>query len=638
MSGKNRWAGITALLAGVACLFYLRARNDEVPETQALRVLIITMDTTRFDHLGVSGCRAAGESPTPSLDQLAVEGRSYPFAFAPVPLTLPSHATILTGLSPREHGLRENDAFVLPPRSARSFSTISETLNDRGFDCAAVVSARPLDAVYGLAQGFHRYHDVSASPVGGALSLPERDAEETTDLAIAEVKRQTSSPSSVLWVHYFDPHHPHKKHGGLAGRVGEAMSDYAGEIAYMDEQIGRLLSSVEEQWDLSKTLIFAVGDHGEGLSEHGEETHGHLIHDATIRVPFIVRPPKGVSLVSRDQLVSLADVAVTIDALTGGLPTGGLLASENQRKLVYAECVRPYRQFGWAAPFSIRDTNLKLTVGGGRARLFDWRVDPGELNDLSAERPTDVDRLKKELVDYRRNHRSMLTRDARLRGPSAIGASGYMGGPSADVPAEPDVDENRTLPAPQDQMHVISLLDQLRLELERGQLVATESVARVHLESARQHAVRLAEVSPDCPVSLFWQGRAWLQLQSSRLGFSPSIRGQLLRRAAASFERHLTMRPLDHRTHNMLLKVSLQLYSVSQDRAELGLLLNRAEAQRRAGLADPLTCALEGLAHEANGSLEKAVERLREAVRGAPENQAFRRDLTRLEAAGGLRK
>lgn len=631
MSGKNRWAGIIAILAGVACLLYLRSREGDPVNTPALRVLIITMDTTRFDHLGVSGFRANGESPTPNLDRLAGEGRFYPNAFAPVPLTLPSHATILTGLSPREHGIRENDAFVLPPPSARSFRSIAEDLADRGFDCSAVVSARPLDSAFGLDQGFHRYQDVSGASAGGSLSLRERDAKEATDLAIAEVRRQAASPTSLLWVHYFDPHHPHAKHEGLASRIASATSDYAGEIAFMDQEIGRLLESLREYWDLDRTLILAVGDHGEGLGEHGEETHGHLVHDATIRVPFIVKPPVGVELLSREVIVRLADVVPTIHALTGGDPQIGLIAGANRDSLTYAECVRPYRQFGWAALFSIRDARFKLVQGGGESHLYEWQLDPRELQDLSATYPDDVTRLERELIAYRRSHSLKLHSDARNREPSAIGASGYMGGPSADVPAEPDGAENKELPTPESQMHVVQLLDQLRLELDRGQR-SQGSSSKNHYERARQHVVRLAEISPDCPVSLFWQGRAWLQLQSSSLGFSSETRARLLRRSSAAFDRHLTMRPLDYRTHNMLLKVSLQLYSANQDGAELDLLLNRAEAQRRAGLSNALTFALEGKAYEAKGTLKRACESLREAVRLAPMNRAFRQDLSRLEA------
>lgn len=636
MMGKNRWAGIAAILAGVACLFFLKARATDGSEPEALRVLLITMDTTRADHLGLAGFRAGGRSPTPHLDALAEKGRVYPDAFAPVPLTLPSHATILTGLSPGEHGLRENDAFKLPPMEERSFKTVPEELGPRGYECSAVVSARPLDAMFGLDQGFARYHDVSGDEQGGRLSLPDRGAVETTDLAIREVERLSQSDKSFLWVHYFDPHHPHRQHSGHAGQVAAASSPYAGEIAFMDEQIGRLLAAVREKWGDERTLILAVGDHGEGLGEHGEETHGHLIHDATLRVPFIVKPPHGVDLAPAGRMVELADVAPTILGLTGGedrgeRSTGGVSKGAIAHEEIYAECVRPYRQFGWAALHSIRDATFKLVQGGGVTELYAWHDDPGELTDLSESRPDDAARLSRRLVSFRQRHTTLLKADPRSRGTNAIIASGYMGGPSADVPAEPTAEENATLPHPRSRLFVVDLLDALRLELDRGARTRGDE-SRAHFELARQHVTRLDEASDSCPVTLFWCGRAWFQLQASSLDFQVSTRVRLLRRSAGKFDELLTMRPLDHRAHNMLLKIQLSLHAETGDASELRLLLNRAEAQRRAGLADGLTFALEGLAHEAVGDIEKAHERLLEATKRSPGNSSFRRDRDRLRA------
>ena len=245
-------------------------------------LLIVTLDTTRPDRLG---CYGNGASVSPNLDRLARDGIVFSGATAVTSTTLPAHASILTGLYPYHHGARANSVFRLDDRHR----TLPDILSAQGYATAAFVSSFVLDARFGLNQGFDHYDD---GPMGkvSRFGPARRRADETTERALAWLRLPRTRPF-FLWVHYYDAHSPYEPPPPF-----EKMHEnrYDGAIAFVDEQLGRLLKEVASAPGPG-TLVVVTADHGEALGEHGEETHGLLVQEATLRIPLVVRPAHGLS-------------------------------------------------------------------------------------------------------------------------------------------------------------------------------------------------------------------------------------------------------------------------------------------------------------------------------------------------------
>jgi len=265
--------GLGFLLAGLLALSACQA--DPRPN-----VLLITLDTTRADHLGAMGDTAAR---TPTLDALAARGALFERAYASTPRTLPSHTTILTGLEIDQHRVRDNGQFF----ARDAGETLAERLGARGYATAAFVAAAVLDSVFGLDRGFDIYDDDipwDQRPLN--RTVPQRRGEVVVDHARAWLEQRPRGPF-FLWVHLYDPHSPRDPPAPFA-----AMEDpYAAEIAYADAQVARLLDAVERATAGQDTLIVVIGDHGESLGEHDEPTHGITAYDSTLHVPLIAVGP-----------------------------------------------------------------------------------------------------------------------------------------------------------------------------------------------------------------------------------------------------------------------------------------------------------------------------------------------------------
>lgn len=349
-------------------------------------VLLITLDTTRADRLGCYGYQGAD---TPNLDALASNGIRFDDAVSAVPITLPSHATILTGVNPPKHGVRHNGQYHLKPDRA----TLAEILQRSGRDTAAFVSAFVLDARFGLDRGFTAYDDdvgVTATPATTfAKPIYERSAKAVTDRAIAWLTSRKQSSPFFAWVHYFDPHAPRRPPPSFSKRFAGRL--YDGEIAYMDSQIGRLLHSLKTANNAGNTLIVVVADHGESLGEHDEATHANLIYESTVHVPLILAYPglfQGQYVVD-DVVVSTADITPTILDLLG-IKTGddfdgqSLLAAYCDRnRMVYMETLAPYLDSGWSPLYGIRRHNDKYILAP-TPEYYDLSVDPHESTNLYA--------------------------------------------------------------------------------------------------------------------------------------------------------------------------------------------------------------------------------------------------------------
>ncbi|MEZ4647350.1 MAG: sulfatase-like hydrolase/transferase [Candidatus Eisenbacteria bacterium] len=375
-------------------------------------VLLLVVDTLRADRLG---CYGYDEIETPNIDRLAADGVLYENAMTAVPVTLPSMSTIFTGTYPPQHGVRDNGSYEL----SDSWTTLAEALKARDFATGAFVSAAVLDPVHNLTQGFDVYDaDVSMyyrpyspllTPIDDEIQGIERRAEVTVDRALAWLRTQDGT-DALLVVHLFDPHLPRDPPPPFRDQY--AGREYEGEIAYADQEVGRLLAGVEELRDPDDTLVVFLSDHGEGLGEHGETLHGDLLHEATTRVPLIVRGP-GLPRGRRvPELVRTVDVFPTVCAyldLPAPTPTvgsplaelgldaiGPSVASPRFRTTAYLETFRPRLTHGWCELRGLRTERWKL-IDGPRYELYDLRDDPHEQVDVADAEPAVRDSLAKLL-------------------------------------------------------------------------------------------------------------------------------------------------------------------------------------------------------------------------------------------------
>ncbi len=349
-------------------------------------MLLVTIDTLRADRVAVYG---DAQARTPQLDALARGGVLFEHAYSPVPLTLPAHASILTGLLPPQHGVRGNGSFALgaAPR------TLAEALRGQGLATAAFVGAFPLARRFGLDRGFDTYDDAFERAPGLHFEFPERRADKVADAALAWLGR---TPGPVFaWVHFYDPHAPYDP--------PEAFRDadpYRGEVAFADAMLGRLLEAWERR--SGPSVVAVTSDHGEAFGEHGEVSHGLFVYDTTLHVPLVLRGAGVVSARRIAQRVGIVDLAATLADLAGAsampgtslkrfLQPGGQIATGAEAPL-YAETLAPRLDFGWSELRSWREHGLKY-IEAPRRELYDLDSDPGESSNLAESRVDATTRL-----------------------------------------------------------------------------------------------------------------------------------------------------------------------------------------------------------------------------------------------------
>ncbi len=381
----------------------LRAPASRPPgRVRPLNVLLITLDTTRADHLGSYGYARAR---TPRLDQLAREGVRFDRAFSPAPLTLPAHASILTGLYPFTHGVRNNGNFYLADR----FDTLATILQSRGYRTAAFVSAFILDRRYGLARGFETYDDRMEGQTPQILALEAERRGDRTVLALATWLRQYAATGPAapffVWLHLYDPHEPY--HAPAPFGPAFADSPYDGEIAFDDAAIASVMDQMGELGLKDETLVAVIGDHGESLGDHGEETHSMFVYDSAIRVPFILWAP-GVVPAGRvvKTPVRATDLAPTVLDLLGAPPlktdegrslVGEMRGAAGRAPAVYAETLLPQLYMNWAPLRALRDERWKF-IEAPHPELYDTVADPGEMHNLLPGREQTARGLQQELA------------------------------------------------------------------------------------------------------------------------------------------------------------------------------------------------------------------------------------------------
>jgi arylsulfatase A-like enzyme/Tfp pilus assembly protein PilF len=358
-------------------------------------VLLITLDTTRADHIG---CYGAAFAATPVLDALARTGTRFDLALSPVPLTFPAHASLLTARVPRRHGVRDNALFRLDAK----IPVLAESFKRAGYRTAAFVSAAVLDHGLGIARGFDVYDDDVRVGDRRAFNYEERAASQTTDAALGRIAGL--EPPFFLWVHYFDPHLPYVPPEPFRTQFKDR--PYDGEIAFMDREIGRLLDAVKKKG--APLLIVAAGDHGEGLGDHGEAAHGVFLYQATQRVPLLFAGPGIPAGKTVARNVGLVDVAPTILDLAGLPPLPGadgrsltpLLGGGKEPAVpdYEMETFFPRFAYGWAPLRALVRGPLKF-VDAPRRELYDFTAGRGEKDDLVVSREKDASRLAAALAE-----------------------------------------------------------------------------------------------------------------------------------------------------------------------------------------------------------------------------------------------
>lgn len=459
---------IRILLALAAVLTALALLSAAFRAGKRSNLLLVTLDTTRADRLG---CYGYAEGLTPVLDALASAGTLFENAFASAPLTLPSHATMLTGLEPPEHGLKINGERRLPD----SITTLAEVFQGRGYRTGAFIGAFVLARQFGLDQGFEVYDDRVAGQTDPQSRLGRhRPGAKVVDAALGWLK-QNANRSFFCWVHLYDPHDPYDAHPEMFGERFERRS-YDGEIAYTDVQVGRLVRFLEDRRIGPKTLVVIAGDHGESLGEHGELTHGNTLYNGALRVPLILWQPGRIPADRRlHTFVSLVDLYPTAIALTGcgrakGFSGRSLVAvlkgREPEAAPLYAETDLPFLQFGWCPLRCILADPWKYTRTS-KAELYNIREDPHERRNLAGRFPEVLAGLDQDLTEI---EGGLAERDAPIARLSAgdrrdLTSLGYAAG--LDSSRKPG--DLARLPDVKDMIHLIDKANRVQELLTQGQ-------------------------------------------------------------------------------------------------------------------------------------------------------------------------
>jgi choline-sulfatase len=344
-------------------------------------VVVISVDTLRADHLPVYGYRGVA---TPAIDAIARDSTVFDNAYSNVPLTLPSHASLLTGLLPFENGVRDNIGF----RLAASRPTLATLLRSASYATGAAVSSYVLRADRGLAAGFDFYDD----------SMPENPTRERAGVqsaaALAKWAASAGDRPLFLFLHIYEPHAPYTPPEPFAGRYGSA--PYDGEIAAADAAVESFIGFLKRAGLYDRAILIFLSDHGEGLKDHGEEEHGVFLYREALRVPFFLKRPGSDGAGLRISApVSLTDVVPTVLTLLSlplpgnlrGLPlTSVTAAGAGGGRRIYSETLYPRLSLGWSDLASLADARYHY-VHAPRAELYDLAADPEEKNDLAPGLP-----------------------------------------------------------------------------------------------------------------------------------------------------------------------------------------------------------------------------------------------------------
>jgi choline-sulfatase len=433
-----------ALLLAVAC-------SRRAPVFRGAPVFVVCVDTLRADRLPAYGYRGV---ETPALDALARDSLVFDNAISHVPLTLPSHASLFTGLLPFQHGVRDNLGY----RLTKEHRTLATALHELGYATGAGVSAVVLDHGSGISEGFDFYEDsVEARETAQAIGQVQREGGETERLLENWIVRQAPDAKLFGFLHLYEPHSPYAPPEPFRSRYASA--PYDGEIASADAIVGRFLQTLRDRKLYDRSVVVFLSDHGEGLGDHGEDEHGILLYREELRVPLFVKLPGSKRAGERRrEPVQISDVFPTVLAALGekvpdGLAGRSLLDAAppgGAVRRVYSETLYPRYHFGWSDLASLTDDRHQY-IHAPRPELYDWRADPSEKNDLAAGLPPAFRSMRAELAGTSRPLQPPGATD-----PEAIKKLASLGYIGAAAPSA----ANETLPDPKDRIGAIEQLKQ----------------------------------------------------------------------------------------------------------------------------------------------------------------------------------
>ena len=468
------------MLSALILLGAAAARPSPGAEGNAANVVVITIDTLRADHLGCYGDRSID---TPNLDALARSAARFTHAFTPVPITLPAHTALFTGSFPMATGVHDFSGNKVPASAV----TLAKALHDHGYSTAAFLGAAVLDSRFGLNQGFETYFDhFDFNRLDEtSLDMVKRSGDQVVDNALEWLKANPRQPF-FLWVHLYDAHYPYTPPEPYASRY--AGRPYDGEIAFDDAQVGRLVAFLKDLGVFEKAVFVVTGDHGEGLGEHGEKTHGFFVYNSTLHVPLFIKVP-GAAARTIEKEASLVDVMPTVlQALQLPIPPsvqGRSLLSDIVGKPspsasnLYAETYLPLLHFHWSQLRALQSDGLKY-IEAPRPELYDTRTDPHETRNLLAGKQALAHEMRDRLQTLERRYTPASGGGAKESEPTdpaladrlrSLGYVAISGGTFSDS-------SGKALPDPKDRVRVYDLFSEAMADGQHGRY--TESLEKLH--------------------------------------------------------------------------------------------------------------------------------------------------------------
>lgn len=422
--------GLAALaLLGLAC------SPKRAPGTyRDASVVVISIDTLRADHLALYGYR---DGRTPNLDALGREGIVFDDLVSHVPLTLPAHASIFTGLLPPKHEVRDNIGFELKA----GHKTLAERFKAAGLSTGGAVSAYVLRSQTGIARGFDVYDDALVLDASSeSLGALQRDGGVAVESLLRFVEGQRGK-RFFAFLHLYEPHTPWSPPEAYR----DLKSPYDGDVAYADELVGRFLDGLRSRGLADRTIVALTSDHGEGLGDHGEQEHGLLLYRESVHVPLVLRLPDGAGKGTRvlgptaqvDIAPTLLDLAgIPFDSMDGVSLRGAMSAGRTEGRTVYSETLYPRYHFGWSDLYAATDDRFRF-IRAPRPELYDLDKDPGERHNLASDRPQTVAPMEAWLGRIRAAVTPPEAVDAQTR--ERLAALGYVGASAGASAASADL-------------------------------------------------------------------------------------------------------------------------------------------------------------------------------------------------------
>lgn len=564
------------LVLVLALCAWLPAACGPSQKTPVRNVVLVTLDTTRFDALGAYGNR---EVKTPVLDRMAAEGHLFRSCYSHAPVTLPSHASILTGKLPTGHGVRNNINYALPKETVR----LPQILGRHGYATGAFVSSFILDSRFGLDAGFDLYEDdiVHYSENRREKEIVTRRAGVTIDRMLSWLEKPRKGPF-FAWLHLYDAHAPYEP--PLPFRQAYAGKPYLGEIAYMDYELGRLVRTLQEKGLWDETLVVVTADHGESFDEHGERTHGFFCYGATTRVPLILsKPVYGTPGQAFEHPVQSIDLAPSILRLLG-LPVDegmeGRRLDSSADRVVYSEAMIPHEDFYLAPVHSLKDGRHSFYYSS-TMELYDLRTDPGEKVNLAPRQPRRLESYRERMegiLSASKGKADQLSLDQETI--ELLKSLGYVaGGGSFSREADP-----YKYPSPYKSIETYRQLQALR-EFEETYPFKTMEGLRKLIESDRSQVVPYRD-----------------------LGRLATFAGRQ-EEALSSLKKAAFLRPNDPRLHNFLGLGYYAFGRFAESLAEYQVALGLAPGQQTARYNMALALVKLGRVDEAVKALEEVVEK-----------------------------